>query len=499
MIIVHGGVGSAELGVLVAFRQGFYGCLVRRGDALFELTDAVMARPERVDSVPALSLEPEFRRGHGALYGALSNGQVDVARLRTLLLDTVAPGREGVRWFAGDVSNLARPDAVTSPERLAVHDRSARTVSGRPVTSGYPWAVMVALESGPTSWTAPVDAVRLRPADTLTQVTLDMAKRVIAGLIAAGRRETAGFVFDSEYDLMALSHELGATTHILGRLRSNQTFHADPEPTPGPRGRGAPSRHGKKIKLNDPATLTTPDRAAVTHNTRYGKVTISSWDNQHRRITRAGYWTEHPGKMPIVRQCDPYRDRTPPRRRCTGQADVALARRTRPAEPGHPVHDLPAPLRPRTHLPVPQTRPRLDRIHSDAAHHRRDLDLAHPGRLHPTPPHPNALPRPPDALGKTPNTRPDHPPTSPPRYPASSPTHQHPRQPTKKHPTRPRTTPRHHKTTPPTPPHPHQKPQKGHHNQTQTLKLKGPFIAGFAALRRPPGTHGEGRHGNADR
>ena len=301
MIIVHGGVGSAELGVLVAFRQGFYGCLVRRGDALFELTDAVMARPERVDSVPALSLEPEFRRGHGALYGALSNGQVDVARLRTLLLDTVAPGREGVRWFAGDVSNLARPDAVTSPERLAVHDRSARTVSGRPVTSGYPWAVMVALESGPTSWTAPVDAVRLRPADTLTQVTLDMAKRVIAGLIAAGRRETAGFVFDSEYDLMALSHELGATTHILGRLRSNQTFHADPEPTPGPRGRGAPSRHGKKIKLNDPATLTTPDRAAVTHNTRYGKVTISSWDNQHRRITRAGYWTEHPGKMPIVR------------------------------------------------------------------------------------------------------------------------------------------------------------------------------------------------------
>jgi len=301
VIIVHGGVGSAELGVLVAFRQGFYGCLVRRGDALFELTDAVMARPERVDSVPALSLEPEFRRGHGALYGALSNGQVDVARLRTLLLDTVAPGREGVRWFAGDVSNLARPDAVTSPERLAVHDRSARTVSGRPVTSGYPWAVMVALESGPTSWTAPVDAVRLRPADTLTQVTLDMAKRVIAGLIAAGRRETAGFVFDSEYDLMALSHELGATTHILGRLRSNQTFHADPEPTPGPRGRGAPSRHGKKIKLNDPATLTTPDRAAVTHNTRYGKVTISSWDNQHRRITRAGYWTEHPGKMPIVR------------------------------------------------------------------------------------------------------------------------------------------------------------------------------------------------------
>jgi hypothetical protein len=304
VIIVHGEVGSAEFGVLVAFRQGFYDCLTRRPDTLFELTDAVVSRPDRVDSVPALSLEPEFRRGHGALYGALSNGQVDVPRLRTLLLNTVGPGRGPVLWFAGDVSNIARPDAVTSPERRAVHDKSARTISGKPVTSGYPWAVMAALEPGPTSWTAPVDAVRLRPEDTLTQVTLDTMTRIIDGLTAArwtgDRDQTPGFVFDSEYDLMAFSHELGATTHILGRLRSNQTFHAIPHPTTGPRGRGAPARHGTTIKLNDPATLTTPDRTAVTTTARYGRVTLSAWDNQHRRITRAGYWAEHPGRIPIV-------------------------------------------------------------------------------------------------------------------------------------------------------------------------------------------------------
>lgn len=305
MVIVQGGVGPGELGVLVAFRQGFYDCLDRRGDALFELTDAVVSRPGRVDSVPALSLEPEFRRGHGALYGALSNGRVDVPRLRALLLNTVGPGRGPVLWFAGDVSNIARPDAVTSPERRAVHDKSARTISGKPVTSGYPWAVMAALEPGPTSWTGPVDAARLRPDDTLTQVTLDTMTRIIAGLTAAGRAgergpEIPGFVFDSEYDLMALSHELGATTHILGRLRSNQTFHAAPDRTPGPRGRGAPARHGTKITLNDPATLHTPDRTAVTTTARYGHVTLSAWDGQHRRITRAGYWTEHPGRTPIV-------------------------------------------------------------------------------------------------------------------------------------------------------------------------------------------------------
>jgi hypothetical protein len=298
VVIVHGVTGSGALGVLTAFRQGFYDCLSRRSDALFELTDAVAARPDRVDSVPALSLEPEFRRGHGAVYGALSDGRIEVARLRKLLLGTVGPGREGLLWFAGDVSNLPRPDAGTSPERLAVHDKSARTASGKAVTSGYPWAVMTALESGPTSWTAPVDAVRLRPADTLTQVTLDTMTRIIDGLPAAGRGETPGFVFDSEYDLMAFSYELGATAHILGRLRSNQTFHADPEPRTG---RGAPARHGTRIKLNDPATLTAPDRTAVTQNARYGTVTLSVWNNQHRRIQRAGYWTGHPGKLPIVR------------------------------------------------------------------------------------------------------------------------------------------------------------------------------------------------------
>lgn len=299
MIIVHGEVGSDALGVLVAFRQGFHDCLTRRSDALFELTDAVAAGPNRVTSVPALSLEPEFRRGHGALYGALSRGRIDVSRLRTLLLDTVGPGRGGVLWFAGDVSNVARPDAMTSPERLAVHDKSARTTSGKAVTSGYPYAVMAALEPGPTSWTVPVDAVRLRPADTLTSVTLDTMNRVIDGLSTAGRTDTPGFVFDSEYDLMAFSHEVGATTHIVGRLRSNQKFHAAPLPTPGRR--GAPARHGPEIKLNDPSTLTNPDRTDETTTARYGKVTISAWDNRHRRITRVGYWAGYPGKrIPIV-------------------------------------------------------------------------------------------------------------------------------------------------------------------------------------------------------
>ena len=66
-------------GVLAAFRGEVHRCLGRRRDALFELADAVLCRPGRVHMLAELSLEPEHRRGHGALYGAVNRGRVDGA------------------------------------------------------------------------------------------------------------------------------------------------------------------------------------------------------------------------------------------------------------------------------------------------------------------------------------------------------------------------------------------------------------------------------------
>jgi hypothetical protein len=294
-----GAPAAPAAGDLAVFRQELRQCLTRRADAMFELADAVASAPARVGSLPGLSLEPEFRRGHGSVYAALTQGRIDEPRLRGLLLGTVGAGREGLVWFAGDVSNWARPEAACSPQRLMVHDKSARTLTGAPVTSGWPFAVMAALEWGPTSWTAPVDLARLGPADTLTSVTLAAIGRVRAGLAEAGRAETAGFVFDAEYDLMALSHHHSTSVHVVGRLRSNQVFHAEPPP-PAAGARGRRRRHGDKIALNKPATLTTPDRAATVDSPRYGRVTLTAWDTRHRRLIRDGYWKDHDGLLPIV-------------------------------------------------------------------------------------------------------------------------------------------------------------------------------------------------------
>ena len=74
-------VAGAVAGYLALreFRARLYRCLTARADALFELADAILCADHAVTSLVQLSLVPEFRRGHGALYDALAAAAV-VAR-----------------------------------------------------------------------------------------------------------------------------------------------------------------------------------------------------------------------------------------------------------------------------------------------------------------------------------------------------------------------------------------------------------------------------------
>ena len=56
MISVHDGGNGPKLGDLVEFRKMFHGCLVRRSDALFEVTDAVLCAAEPVHSLVRLTI-----------------------------------------------------------------------------------------------------------------------------------------------------------------------------------------------------------------------------------------------------------------------------------------------------------------------------------------------------------------------------------------------------------------------------------------------------------
>jgi hypothetical protein len=108
--------------VLAGFRGQLYWCLGRRRDALLELADAVLCKQDRVHMAAELSLEPECRRGHGAVYDALNCGQVRIGRLRRALAGLpLSAWPDGRIRLAADVSNWLRPDAATSPDRLFCH------------------------------------------------------------------------------------------------------------------------------------------------------------------------------------------------------------------------------------------------------------------------------------------------------------------------------------------------------------------------------------------
>lgn len=104
------------------FRGACYACLTARRDELFELVDAVLCADGPVKSPVDLTLVPEHRRGHGALYGALNRGGIDVDRLRTALAGLPLPRFEDGRLvLAVDVSPSLRSDAPCSDQRLFCH------------------------------------------------------------------------------------------------------------------------------------------------------------------------------------------------------------------------------------------------------------------------------------------------------------------------------------------------------------------------------------------
>jgi hypothetical protein len=177
---------GAGTGALASFRAGFYECLTTRSDALFELTDALLCHAGPVTSLPALSLNRAFRRGHGSLYDALNAGSVDTARLRDLLAGQRL-GRVGGRIvLAVDTTGWLRPDANCSPGRLYCHV----TGHGRgqdQMVPGWSYSYVAALESGTTSWTQILDAARIGPDDDPAEVTAAQLRGAIERLISAGR------------------------------------------------------------------------------------------------------------------------------------------------------------------------------------------------------------------------------------------------------------------------------------------------------------------------
>jgi hypothetical protein len=289
---------------LGGFREEFYACLTRRADALFELTDAVLCADGPVDSLVGLSLTAEHRRGHGALYDAVNHGRLEPARLRRAVAALPVPlAADGRIVLAVDVSAWLRREAHTSPDRLYCHVTGQTRAQDQRVP-GWPYSIVAALETGATSWTALLDAVRLGPADDETAVTCAQVRQVVDRLITAGHwREGDSpilIVTDSGYDTARLTHDLhDLPVEILGRLRSSRVMRL-PAPARTPTTIGRPRHHGPELRLSDETTWPEPTHHTHTATSRYGTAQARTWNRVHPRLTRRAAWNSHTGPLPIL-------------------------------------------------------------------------------------------------------------------------------------------------------------------------------------------------------
>lgn len=304
MTIVKDAGRVAALGELSEFRQEFYQCLSRRADACFELADALLCADGPVGSLVGLSLAAEHRRGHGALYDAVNQGMIEVDRLRRALAGLPLPrDRAGRIVLAVDVSAWLRPDAATSPDRAFCHVHG-RGRNAAQLIPGWPYSFVAALETGRSSWTAILDAVRITPADDLTVVTAAQVREVVDRLRQAGRWCDGDprmlVVFDAGYDLTRLAWLLAdLPIDVLGRVRSDRTFYL-PAPARVPGQAGRPVRHGPKIDLDDPAGRPDPAVSTITGTARYGTAFATAWHAAHQQLQRRAGWAEHTGELPTV-------------------------------------------------------------------------------------------------------------------------------------------------------------------------------------------------------
>jgi DDE superfamily endonuclease len=346
---------------LRGFRQLLYECLTARADALFELADAVLCADHAVTSLVQLCLEPEFTRGHGALYDALSAGRIDDERLFSLLaaeLPQAVDGPQALAWiaehdvidhglleqalaglpagdawqvrdacarwgrlrFAVDATAYPRPDAWCSPGREHVHHGACHCRGSSKTVPGWEYQFTAAIGHLRTAWAALTDVVRTTPADR-TARTIAQVRNVLRRLHAAGHGRNAAplFIFDAGYSAAALADGLaGCPAHILVRLAAGSVFYAEPVTWDGKYGR--PARRGPEVhclEQEDPGTAAAgrgprgrkkplppnpePDEELTLPGTPlYGTVRAEAWHGVHPLIHGDRGWFAGRTHLPVL-------------------------------------------------------------------------------------------------------------------------------------------------------------------------------------------------------
>jgi len=163
---------------------------------------------------------------------------------------------------------------------------------------------VAALEPGRSSWTLPLDAVRLGPDDDLAAVTAAQVRDVITRLIAAGHWHEGDpdimVIFDAGYEPARLAWLLrDLPVQVTGRLGTNRVLRLPP-PGRRPDQMGRPRRHGAELRLAADVARPEPDAVTTTVTSRYGTAVARSRNRAHPRLKARGAWEGHQGELAVI-------------------------------------------------------------------------------------------------------------------------------------------------------------------------------------------------------
>ena len=147
---------------------------------------------------------------------------------------------------------------------------------GKAISVGHRYSTLAWIPEAQGSWALPLCHERItsfetpvrRAAFQLKQVTRQLPVHPLA-------------VYDRGYGNASLVNQTAAIeSDLLLRLAFNRCVYGTP---PAYGGRGAPAKHGHKMKLNDLETWKLPTRSVEVEDAKLGRVRVTLWSDYHFR------------------------------------------------------------------------------------------------------------------------------------------------------------------------------------------------------------------------
>jgi hypothetical protein len=271
---------ETRMAVWQQVREDIYQCMNRAGDALFNLTDALLSESQAT-SLAELSLSPSFERKWPSVYEALEDGSLDLEKLRAVWVKALLgeKGEDELIWMAVDSSVVERPDAHTSQDRGIIHLSNLPLVD-KPIGVGWTVSSVVLLPEQPCSWVPIFDQQRVRTDHTPIQVAIAQLQAIKPHL---GNRRVI-LLADRGYctpEFLRACHDLGIS--VIIRMKSDRKLYrpAVRRHKKGPMPKDGPVFQGKRQETHG-----APEAEACELDAKGRAVRTSRWSDLHFKKDR---------------------------------------------------------------------------------------------------------------------------------------------------------------------------------------------------------------------